>query len=167
MAAVVIGLGSNLGDPAAAVRDAVRRLESVFPGLRVSGLYASAPMYFLDQPRFVNAVAIVETGLGPRSVLAALKRIEAEMGRRPRARNGPREIDLDVVAYGVLAYRFGPEGAPAALEVPHPRAFERRFVLEPWADVDPGAVLPHRGAVADLLRSPAVAEQALERLSDA
>ncbi len=98
-----------------------------------------------DAPRYLNAVALLETRLAPGELLASLHRIEARHGRVRRERWGDRTLDLDLIAYG--DERIDRDD----LVVPHPRAHEREFVLAPWLDVDPDAEIPGRGRVADLL----------------
>lgn len=120
--------------------------------LAVSPLFETEPMYEADQPLFLNGASLIETGLAPRPLIAELKRIEAEVGRRPREVNGPREIDLDLIAWGAASYRFSPtDEASPTIEVPHPRAAERRFVLAPLAVIAPDLLLPGYGRVQDLL----------------
>ncbi len=126
---VVVGLGSNLESPAEQVTEGIRRLSVLLHGARPSGLYASAPMYVESQPEFVNAVCTGLTDLGPFALHRQLKRIEEEAGRITTAPNGPRVLDLDLIAYGCLELRS------PGLHLPHPRAWERRFVLEPWLEV--------------------------------
>jgi 2-amino-4-hydroxy-6-hydroxymethyldihydropteridine diphosphokinase len=146
---VYVGLGSNLGDREGTLRRAVDQLAAE-PGidvLRVSRYLETDPVGYLDQPRFVNAVAELETDLPPRTVLDRLLEIERRLGRRrePGARYGPRTIDLDLLLYGETVLD-GP-----GLTVPHPRLHERRFVLEPLAELDPGLLVPGRGRVSALL----------------
>jgi 2-amino-4-hydroxy-6-hydroxymethyldihydropteridine diphosphokinase len=107
-------------------------------------------MYLQDQPEFINAVAIGMTGLDPRGLLAELKRIEQALGRLPREQNGPREIDLDLIAYGNLHYFYN-VGGSTQLEVPHPRLKERRFVLQPLLDLVPSGEWPTVGRFDHLL----------------
>lgn len=145
MSRVYIGLGGNLGDRMACLQDALRRMAPDMRWDAVSRVYATDPVGFLDQGEFLNAVARGETALPPEDLLARLKTIEADMGRRPGPRNGPREIDLDVLLYGGLVR----ENPPPAL--PHPRMHERAFVLRPLADIDPEAVIPGHGTARDLL----------------
>ena len=118
--------------------------------LRASRIYETAPMYREDQPNFLNAAILVETLAGPWPLLRKLKQVEDELGRLPRDRNAPREIDLDLIAYGSLQYRFRVNGQ-IVVEIPHPRIPERNFVLRPLADIDPDWELPPFGRVADLL----------------
>lgn len=144
MTPIVVALGSNVGDPESAIRRAAEEMAGFVVDLRLSRLYSSPPMYVLDQPAFVNAVGVGRVAMGPLRLLAELKEIERRLGRIGRERNGPREIDLDIVAYGVLRYE-GP-----TIELPHPRLAERRFVLEPWLELDPEAFVPGLGSVATL-----------------
>lgn len=108
-----------------------------------------------EQAPFLNAVLVVDTILGPRPLLEACLEIEREAGRERRERWGPRELDLDILLYGDA------EISAEGLVVPHPRLAERRFVLAPLAEAWPGAMVPGKGAVEDLLR--VVAEQEAER----
>jgi 2-amino-4-hydroxy-6-hydroxymethyldihydropteridine diphosphokinase len=129
---VYIGLGSNLGDRAEYLRTAREQIDA--PDLRVlraSSIYETAPRDVEDQPWFLNQVIECETDLFPRQLLARLQKIEREMGRKRRMAKGPREIDLDILLFGDAVVK-APE-----LEVPHPRMTERRFVLEPLAELVP------------------------------
>src|SRR6185312_11226918 len=151
----VIGLGANVGDAAGTIRRALRTIDDQ-PGwniVAVSRLYATAPVGVTDQPEFRNAVAVVAVPAGPDpasgalDLLVALKGIERDLGRRRRRRWGPREIDLDIEAFGdaSIAVERPPAGQSVEvatkgvrlLVVPHPDAAERLFVLAPWADVAP------------------------------
>jgi 2-amino-4-hydroxy-6-hydroxymethyldihydropteridine diphosphokinase len=139
-----IGLGANLDDPAAQVEYALAELDRL-PETRLiarSALYASAPVGYVDQPDFVNAVAQVETGLAPRTLLEALFDIEHRHGRARSFRNAPRTLDLDLLLYGGAC--FHEEG----LTLPHPRMTERAFVLVPLVEIAPEAHIPGRGAAA-------------------
>jgi 2-amino-4-hydroxy-6-hydroxymethyldihydropteridine diphosphokinase len=140
-----VGLGANLNDPAAQVEYALAELDRL-PATRLlarSSLYASAPVGYVDQPDFVNAVAQIETALAPRALLAALLDIEHRHGRERSFRNAPRTLDLDLLLYG--AAHFHEEG----LTLPHPRMSERGFVLLPLLEIAPDAVIPGRGRAAD------------------
>lgn len=142
-----IGLGANLNDPAAQVEYALAELGRL-PATRVvarSSLYASAPVGYVDQPDFINAVAQIETALAPRALLAALLDIEHRHGRERSFRNAPRTLDLDLLLYGDA--HFHEEG----LTLPHPRMHERAFVLQPLMEIAPGAVIPGRGRAANWL----------------
>ena len=130
MARAYLALGSNLGDRRGRMRAALSKLdERGVQVLRASSLYESAPMYVLDQPAFLNGVVEVETELTPEELLAAAKTVERELGRQKRERNGPREIDVDVLVYG-RERRSSPE-----LTLPHPRMDERPFVTVPLAEL--------------------------------
>ena len=161
-----IGLGGNLGEPAVAFRAAVADLRAIGQVVRVSSLYDTAPRDSVDQPHFLNAALELETDLAPVELLAELKRLEQELGRDPEGRRwAPRVIDLDILAFDGLCVT-DPEHD---LIVPHPRFHERRFALEPVAELDP-YLLPWRNcsdlrvdvSVADLL--PTVANQEVMRV---
>jgi len=125
-----IGIGSNLGNPAANVREAFSRLSSAGEVVARSSLYKTQPWGVTEQPVFLNAAALVETDLSPHILLTAIKRIEAEMGRTETFRWGPRLIDLDILTYGALRIK------EPGLEIPHPHMLERTFVLVPLAEID-------------------------------
>lgn len=150
MPRVVIAFGSNRGDRMGFLELAVRRLRPYVSAMRVSPIYETAPMYVEDQPAFLNGVLVGHCELGPLPLLRVLKGIEAEVGRSPTLRYGPREIDLDLIGYGCLAYTFT-QGEHVVLQVPHPRTPERRFVLRPMADLDSGWLFPGQGGVELLL----------------
>jgi 2-amino-4-hydroxy-6-hydroxymethyldihydropteridine diphosphokinase len=145
----VLSLGANLGDRAGTLREAISALTD--DGLVArSVLYETPPWGPVEQPPYLNAVAIVS---GPRDAAGWLTRaheLEQAAGRTRDVRWGPRTLDVDVVTV------TGDDGVPVvsddpALTLPHPRAHERAFVLVPWAALDPAAELPGRGKVADLL----------------
>lgn len=141
-----VALGSNLADPAAQVRSALRELARL-PGtslVRASSLYRNPPAGGLDQPEFVNAVARIETRAKPRPLLDALLGIERVHGRVRDYPNAPRTLDLDILLYGDEVV------LEPGLLIPHPRMLERPFVLVPLAEIAPDAVVPGQGRVADL-----------------
>jgi 2-amino-4-hydroxy-6-hydroxymethyldihydropteridine diphosphokinase len=146
MTQVTIALGSNMGDRIGYLRQAVEDLSSFVQLKWKSRVYETEPMYVVDQPAFLNAAILAETDLGPLPLLKRLKDAEAKIGRMERVRNGPREIDLDLIGYGAIIYRFG-----SRLEIPHPRVAERGFVLRPLADLNPRMELPGLGVVENLL----------------
>jgi len=134
-----VALGSNLEDPEAQVRKGFEEIAAL-PSTELlarSKLYRTAPVGLADQPDFVNACALVETGLAPRALLDALLALEKRHGRVRGVPNGPRTLDLDIDEGG--------------LKVPHPRAHERRFVIEPLLDVWPDAVIPGMGPARNFL----------------
>lgn len=144
-----IALGSNLDDPARYMDIGLRELAAL-PQTRVvrkSSLYRSAPVGYLDQPDFVNAVAQIETGLKPRELLAALLAIEHRHGRVRDFPNAPRTLDLDIALYGDLALH------EHGLTIPHPRMHERAFVIVPLAEIAPDALIPGHGTARELLRN--------------
>ena len=142
MALAYIGLGANLGDREVTIRRALALLGAT----RVSTLRETEPVGYLDQPRFLNGVAEVETNLPPRALLERLLAIERELGRtREGPRYGPRTIDLDLLLYD------GVELDEPGLTLPHPRLHERTFVLEPLAELAPQLVVPGHGIVHELL----------------
>ena len=149
MTRVFIGIGSNLGDREAWLRSAVAAVgdlpETAVRG--ISRLRDTAPVGHADQPRFLNGALEVETRLGPRELLDALLEIERGLGRDRSSvpPGGPRTVDLDLLLYGQALI------AEPGLEVPHPRLAERRFVLEPLADLDPELEVPAKGRVRALL----------------
>jgi 2-amino-4-hydroxy-6-hydroxymethyldihydropteridine diphosphokinase len=143
-----IGLGSNLGDREGYLRRALAALDSdsAIDVAAISTFVETEPVGFLDQPNFLNAVARVETELGPRELLERLLAAELQLGRtRDGPRFGPRTIDLDLLLFGNEVVD------ESGLQVPHLRLHERRFVLEPLVELDPNLVVPGRGAVQTLL----------------
>ncbi len=157
---VLVGFGSNQGDSETVCRDAVERL-SRWDGFRVvavSSLYRTEPIGYTDQQWFVNGVVLGETTLSPQDLLAALLAVERLFGRVRTVRWGPRTLDLDVIFYGNQVM----DGDN--LRIPHPRAHERRFVLEPAAEVCPDFVHPVLGlSVREMLHQPAVQSQDVRR----
>jgi len=149
-----VGIGANLGDRAATIRAAVDHLRRE-PGVTVvavSRIRETDPVGLLDQPRFLNAAAAIDTDLPPRELLDRLLAIERRLGRtREGPRFGPRAIDLDLLLYGQEQVDE-PE-----LQVPHPRLHERLFVLEPLLELEPALIVPGRGSLAEIaagLQSP-------------
>lgn len=151
-----IGLGANLGDRAgtlAAAVAALGRAEGVEVRRR-SGFYESAPVGVLDQPWFLNGVVEVATTLVPLDLLRLLQQIERDLGRRPTRRWGERVVDLDLLLYGEQRVDL-PE-----LVVPHPELWNRRFVLQPLAELAPELRAPDGRAISEVAAALA-AEQAL------
>jgi 2-amino-4-hydroxy-6-hydroxymethyldihydropteridine diphosphokinase len=143
----VIAMGSNVGDRLDNLQSGLDALLDT-PGLSctaVSPVYETSPVGGPEQPAYLNAVLIAETVLPARAVLDRCHGVEAAFGRVRTERWGPRTLDLDLIIYGDQV-SDDPE-----LTLPHPRAHERAFVLAPWLAADPGARIPGRGQVADLL----------------
>jgi 2-amino-4-hydroxy-6-hydroxymethyldihydropteridine diphosphokinase len=137
---VYLGLGSNVGDRAANLWNAVHLLGST-PGVqlrRLSPLYETEPVGPVAQPQFINAVAEAEVRCDPLQLLVAAKGIEERLGRTPGPRWGPRVIDLDILLYGRLQL------TTERLTIPHPELWNRRFVLQPLADLVQNGALAHR-----------------------
>jgi 2-amino-4-hydroxy-6-hydroxymethyldihydropteridine diphosphokinase len=144
-----IGLGSNLGDREATIRAAVETLATE-PGIAVaavSGLIDTEPVGVVDQPRFLNGVAALDTELPARAVLDVLLDVEQRFGRRREGSlpQGPRTLDLDLLLYG------DEEIDEPGLRIPHPRLHERAFVLVPLAEIAPGLEVPGKGPIQTLL----------------
>jgi 2-amino-4-hydroxy-6-hydroxymethyldihydropteridine diphosphokinase len=142
-----IGLGSNLGEREAAIREALGLLGRRVDVVAVSSLRETEPWGYEDQPRFVNAAATVETELSPRELLDVLLAVERELGRDRGSglRYGPRTIDVDLLLYNDAIVD------EPGLVVPHPHLHARRFALEPLCELDPALVVPGHGTVSDLL----------------
>ncbi len=155
-----LSLGSNQGDSQRLLADAVAGLD-VLLGCRVvarSSLYRTAPVGFTDQPDFLNQVIAVRTSLTPHQLLDATQRMERDAGRDRTVRWGPRTLDIDLLWYDGLRIQ------DERLEIPHPRVEERRFVLEPLAELAPGLILPSGRAVGEALQT--VRGQAVERAGE-
>jgi 2-amino-4-hydroxy-6-hydroxymethyldihydropteridine diphosphokinase len=144
---VYLSLGSNLGDRECALRRAMDRLAGAdFRIRRVSAIYETEPLEVRDQPWFLNLVLEAETELFPKQLLARIRKVELELGRRRLRAKGPRTIDIDILLYGDSVVET------AELVIPHPRLRERRFVLEPLAELAPQLRHPlSRQTVAELL----------------
>lgn len=153
MSRAVIAFGANLGDREGTIGSAVRALAET-PGVQLT---AVSPVYETpaikdsgvdrDAPGYLNGVVVVETALEPHALLDVLQEIEAQHGRVRDEHWGDRTLDLDLIDFG------GAVSSDERLELPHPRAWQRAFVLQPWLDVEPDAVLPGRGSVAELRRA--------------
>lgn len=153
-----IGLGSNLGESVAQLRQALIDLDRL-PGTRVlsqSSFYRSAPVGFLDQPDFVNAAAKLSTSLTPQQLLTELLKIERRYGRERTFANAPRTLDLDVLLYGELQID------EPALTVPHPQMHKRAFVLQPLLEIAPNCVIPVIGSARQAMQG--CLDQVLEKL---
>ena len=142
----VIALGANLGDPRTQLASAIAEIENLLKVTAVSSFYETAPFGVPDsQPNYINAVLIGETEKKPLDLMNALLEIESALGRTRSFQNAARLIDIDIIDLDGLFMES------ASLTLPHPRAHERRFVLEPWLEIEPSAHLPGRGSVSELL----------------
>ncbi|MGA2415657.1 MAG: 2-amino-4-hydroxy-6-hydroxymethyldihydropteridine diphosphokinase [Candidatus Sulfotelmatobacter sp.] len=128
---VYLSLGSNLGDREAQLREAIARLNHIGRVLQVSSLYETEPVEFADQPWFLNLAVELETRNTPARAISAILQIEQDMGRRHLQHKGPRGIDIDILLFGDHII-----DSPQ-LTIPHPAMQERRFVLEPLAEIAP------------------------------
>jgi len=149
MARAYVALGANLGDRERTIRAALAELDGT-PGVEVaavSRLVETEPVGYLDQPRFLNGAAALETSLPPQELLDLLLAVERRFGRSREGvpPQGPRTLDLDLLLYGTA--RIEEPG----LRIPHPRLHERRFVLEPLAELDPSLEVPGKGEIQTLL----------------
>lgn len=143
---VVISLGANLGDPRRQISLAIDSLREIMKVISVSTLIETEPFGVSDnQPNYINAVLIGESDSKPTDLMRALLEIENELGRVRSLPNAARTIDIDLIDFG--GYFLDSD----ELVLPHPRAHERRFVLEPWCEIDPDGVLAGRGPIRELL----------------
>jgi len=136
---IYLGLGTNLGKRTDNLQAAAAALPPAVKVLRVSSIYETEPWGYIEQPAFLNQVIEAETLLAPLELLAHLKHIEADLGRQPTFRFGPRLIDLDILFYGDWVIDL-PE-----LRIPHPHLAERAFVLAPLAELAPTLRHPQTG----------------------
>jgi 2-amino-4-hydroxy-6-hydroxymethyldihydropteridine diphosphokinase len=131
-----LSLGSNVGNRAANLEAAIARLSSLGKVVAVSSFYETEPVGFAAQPWFLNCAVKLDTEKTPRQLLAAILELEQEMGRRRVQKNGPRTIDIDILLFGSSIIKT------KGLIIPHPAMHERRFVLEPMAEIAPDVLHP-------------------------
>jgi 2-amino-4-hydroxy-6-hydroxymethyldihydropteridine diphosphokinase len=141
----VVALGANIGNPHEQMDLAVAMLREATDVVAVSSYYTTKPVGGPEQPDYINAVCILESELPAIDLLSLLHGIEKSLGRERAEKWGPRTIDLDLIQYGALL------SSAAELQLPHPRAHERRFVIEPWHEIEPEAILLTHGKISDLL----------------
>lgn len=141
----VVALGANIGNPREQIELAISMLRASTDVTAVSSIHVSKPVGGPEQPDYLNAVCILESDLPAADLLSLLHGIEKTLGRERLERWGPRTIDLDLIQYGGLL------SSAAELELPHPRAHERRFVLEPWFEIEADAILLTHGKISHLL----------------
>ena len=154
---VYLGLGSNMGDKAAHMREAARRLESLGGIEALSSLYRTEPVGYEDQDWFLNAAVHLRTRLSPRAVLERILAMEREMGRIRTIKNGPRIIDIDLLLWGEAVID------EPGLTVPHPRIQDRLFVLAPLAEIASDLRHPVLGRRIADLREAASGQGGVER----
>lgn len=149
----VLALGSNLGDRKKTIKGAIKSLnrQKKIKVVAKSSLYETIAVTEAGadetQPRYLNAVVMIETSLSPKELHQATAQVENSFGRVRLARWAPRTLDIDIITFGTELVET------KSLIIPHPRAFERAFVLVPWLEVDPEAVIPGRGSIRLLLES--------------
>ena len=141
----VIALGANIGNPKEQMDLAVAMLREATDFKLVSSYYSTKPVSDIPQPDYLNAVCIVESDLPALDLLALLHGIEKTLGRERTEKWGPRTIDLDLIQYGSLL------SSADELQLPHPRAHERLFVIEPWHSIEPDAILLTHGKISEIL----------------
>jgi len=141
----VIALGANIGDPKENLDLAIALLRQATDVHLVSSYYTTTPVGGPEQADYLNAVCIIDSELPAMDLLSLLHGIEKSLGRERIEHWGPRTIDLDLIQYGGLLSKAD------ELQLPHPRAHERRFVLQPWFEIDPDAILITHGSVKELL----------------
>jgi 2-amino-4-hydroxy-6-hydroxymethyldihydropteridine diphosphokinase len=141
----VIALGANIGNPKENLDLALALLCEAADVKAISSYYTTAPVGGPEQPDYLNAVCIIESDLPAMDLLSLLHGIEKSLGRERVEHWGPRTIDLDLIQYGGLLSKAD------ELQLPHPRAHERRFVLQPWFEIEPDAILLTHGSIKELL----------------
>ena len=141
----VISLGANIGNPEEQMQLAIAMLREATDVVALSSIYKTEPVGGPEQPDYLNAICIAESDLPAADLLALLHGIEKTLGRERIERWGPRTIDLDLIQYGKIL------SSAEELELPHPRAHERKFVLEPWFEIEPDAILLTHGKISELL----------------
>ena len=141
----VIALGANIGSPKEQMDLAIAMLREATDFKLVSDYFSTKPVSDIAQPDYLNAVCIVESELPATDLLALLHGIERTLGRERNEKWGPRTIDLDLIQYGSLL------SSADELQLPHPRAHERRFVIEPWHSIEPDAILLTHGKISEIL----------------
>lgn len=141
----VVALGANIGNPREQLELAIELLRASTDVVAVSSFYSTKPVGGPKQPDYLNAVCILESELPALDLLSLLFGIEKSLGRERLEKWGPRTIDLDLIQYGSLLSKAD------ELQLPHPRAHERRFVLQPWFEIEPEAILLTHGKISELL----------------
>jgi len=142
----VIALGSNLGNRELNIDSAIAELAKIIEITHLSTNHETDPVGGPEQPKYLNAVLIAETQLDPHELLISMLEIENKLGRKREIHWGPRTIDLDLIVVGDQVV------VSDVLVLPHPRAHERKFVLEPWLEIDPTAQIPGIGLVESILQ---------------
>ncbi len=157
---VYIGLGSNMHDPIQQIQQAYQEIDDINNTslIKVSSFYATAPVGYVEQQEFINAVIEISTTLSPQELMQALLEIEARHNRVREIKNGPRTLDLDILLFN--EWRIDEPN----LATPHPRAHKRAFVLHPLLEIAPDSYIPGVGFVKDFIDS--VSDQVIRKLQD-
>jgi 2-amino-4-hydroxy-6-hydroxymethyldihydropteridine diphosphokinase len=153
-----LSLGSNVGDREARLRDALARLGGLGRVVAVSSFYETEPVEFARQPWFLNCAVALETSLTPRKLMTAILRIEEEMGRRRVQKKGPRSVDIDILMFESIVMDS------KELTIPHPAMHQRRFVLEPLAEIAPELLHPILKETVRELRDALPSGQAVRKM---
>jgi 2-amino-4-hydroxy-6-hydroxymethyldihydropteridine diphosphokinase len=153
-----LSLGSNVGDRAGQLQEAIARLSAAGRVVAASSIYETEPVEFTQQPWFLNCAAALETDQTPQQLMTAILAIEEEMGRRRVQRKGPRSIDIDILLYGDEIVDS------SDLTIPHPAMQHRRFVLEPLAEIAPEVLHPVLKKTIAELRDALTEGQAVKRI---
>jgi 2-amino-4-hydroxy-6-hydroxymethyldihydropteridine diphosphokinase len=156
---VYLSLGSNVGDRAANLHTAIEKIKTIGDVRAVSAFYETEPVEMTAQPWFLNCVVKLETEKMPRQLIAAILNLEQEMGRQRKQFKGPRSIDIDILLFGSSIVEI------KGLTIPHPRMHERRFVLEPLAEIAPDARHPALKRTARELRDSLPPGQMVKRFA--
>ena len=141
----VVALGANIGSPREQMDVAIALLREATEVKAVSSYFVTKPVGGPEQPDYLNAVCIIDSELPAMELMSLLHGIEKSLGRERIEHWGPRTIDLDLIQYGGLLSKAD------ELQLPHPRAHERRFVLQPWFEIEPDAILLTHGSIKELL----------------
>jgi 2-amino-4-hydroxy-6-hydroxymethyldihydropteridine diphosphokinase len=157
---VYLSLGSNLGNREANLRTAIEKLKEIGNPVAVSAFYETEPVEVQSQPWFLNCAVKLDTEKMPRQLIAAILALEQEMGRQRKQQKGPRTIDIDILLFGSSVIEI------PSLTVPHPKMQERRFVLEPLAEIAPDARHPVFKRTIRELRDALPAGQTVKKMSE-